>query len=461
MASLARHTHPDQHFADTPSSALQETLDALLEITGATAGWIGLLRPEGQLVFPARRGSFSEAWLTLQQGRASVWGFAVSEGPVLLNDLPPFGMFGEPPLRNLLSCLLRQGAEPAGHVIVANKPAGFTSHDVTAVQTAACLLSRQLDRQGKTGAALSLPGEILGLALDQIPDGILVLDPMGRLLFANATWAQWTGYARAELCDRPAPFPFWVSHADLVILGRLPNLLPDTWLSSFATRTCPLSGAKRQRVLLPFRQRNHSLFWCQVETTAAEIVGRTVTIAFLRRLPVDPGVSGDLAAEPLIAASPSSPRSPVAKGAKASGWKSWADNAPQGPGMALLLRPEGVLDFWDAHWEELTGLTSRDLAGVSGELFLDWLLPRQADRNFVADLLHQPQRGGSQALLEIAGRRTNRRLLCLFLPIHTAALRQETWMNRTSTPKAVAEVRSPDTDAWLLWACPPTQMRTQ
>jgi PAS domain-containing protein len=271
MASPACHARPDRQPTDESSHTWREALDALLEITGATAGWIGLHRPNGQLAFPASAGSFSEAWLTLQQGQTSVWGFEVCEGPLLLNDLPPLGMLGEPPLRNLLSCLLHRGGEPAGQVIVANKPSGFTSHDATAVHTAACLLSRQLIRQGKTSCSLTGPAEVLQLALDQIQDGILILDHTGRLVFANVTWAHWTGYARAELCDRPAPFPFWVSHADLATLGGLPDRLPDTWLSGAATR------AGTQRVLLPFRHRNHSLFWCQVETTTAEIVGQPMT----------------------------------------------------------------------------------------------------------------------------------------------------------------------------------------
>jgi hypothetical protein len=129
--------------------------------------------------------------------------------------------------------------------------------------------------------------------------------------------------------------------------------------------------------------------------------------------------------------------------------------------MALLLRPGSVLDFWDEHWQELTGLTLQDLAGVSGELFLDWLLPRQSDRDFVADLFHRPRRGGSQVLLEIAGRKGNRRLLCLFLPLGSAALRQGPWVTRTGVTKGVADVQSPDTDVWLLWACNPMRTGTR
>src|SRR6266849_5801174 len=91
------------------STFFQEALDGLLEFTGATAGWIGLVDPAGNLSFPARSGTFPESWLTLQQGQAKVWGFEVREGTVLLNDLPALPALGEPPLRNLLSCSLVRG----------------------------------------------------------------------------------------------------------------------------------------------------------------------------------------------------------------------------------------------------------------------------------------------------------------------------------------------------------------
>jgi PAS domain-containing protein len=180
----------------------------------------------------------------------------------------------------------------------------------------------------------------------------------------------------------------------------------------------------------------------------------------LRRLPVDRcasgGVEGEHAAAAPQTALSSSEHTAVANAGNASRLKILAENAAQAPGMALLLRPSGVVDFWDEHWEELTGLTPQELAGVSGELFLDWLLPRQSDRDFVADLFHQPRRGGSQALLEIAGRKGNRQLLCRFLPVRTAALRQEPRVSRAGAPTAVADVRFSGTDAWLLCASNPT-----
>jgi PAS domain-containing protein len=441
MAITAQHADREQQTANEPHLPLRETLDALLEITGATAGWIGLLRPDGQLGFPARAGIFSEAWLTLQQGQTSVWGFEVCEGPILLNELPPLAILGEPPLQNLLSCWLRRGTKPVGQLIVANKPTGFTSHDATALQTAAQLLSRQLVRLEEACPALS--AAVLRRVLDQLSDGILIVDHTGHLIFANLTWAQWTGYPSAELCDRSAPFPFWVSHADLATLGGLQPALPGTRGAAPATCACPISEEGTRKALLPFRHRNHGLFWCQVETTTLEIVGQAVTIAFLRRLPADQSAAGAVDGEPGTAAPQLALPSPE-----------------RTPALALLLCPGGSLDFWDECWEELTGLTRQDLVGVSGELFLDWLLPRQPDRDFVADLFHQPQRRGTRALLEVAGRKGNRRLLCTFLPVCSSALRQEPWVTRPGTRKTCAEVRSQGADAWLMWACNPETTRT-
>src|SRR3954452_7187147 len=79
---------------------LAETLDGLLEFTGATAGWVAVRDAEGRLAFPVRRGDFTEAWLTLQQAQCHVWGFEVREGPTLINDLGPVPPLGPPALRN-------------------------------------------------------------------------------------------------------------------------------------------------------------------------------------------------------------------------------------------------------------------------------------------------------------------------------------------------------------------------
>src|SRR5438552_12568505 len=194
-------------------SFLEAILDALLEFTGATAGWIGLSDVQGRLHFPARRGAFGEAWLTLQQGQLAIWGFEVREGPTLLNELPALPALGEPRLRHLLGCqLLRDGA-PAGQIVLANKPQGFTSHDALVLQAVTHLLRKRLTGQPGSASASVAPA-LLRRTLDRVHEGILIVDATGKLLFANDTWARWTGFRPEELANHPAPFPFWVSLRD-------------------------------------------------------------------------------------------------------------------------------------------------------------------------------------------------------------------------------------------------------
>src|SRR5262249_8426466 len=149
------------------------------------------------------------------------------------------------------------------------KSDGFTPQDATAVQTMAHFLSRQLDRRGET-ARRSWHATLLRRALDEVREGILIVDHLGNLVFANATWELWTGYASEELCNRPPPFPFWISHAELAALGELKRSLPDTLLSEQGPGARPPSETGPAQDLLPFRHRNHSLFWCQMETTTTE-----------------------------------------------------------------------------------------------------------------------------------------------------------------------------------------------
>jgi signal transduction histidine kinase len=87
--------------------------------------------------------------------------------------------------------------------------------------------------------------------------------------------------------------------------------------------------------------------------------------------------------------------------------------------VALLLRNGQEAAWWDERWEKLSGLKAADLAGVPGEVVLDWLFPRQPDRDFVADLLHQPVKGpgGTQAMLHVLSAGGSRPLLCTFLPV--------------------------------------------
>src|SRR5262249_3126034 len=107
--------------AEEPLPELDEALESVRQFIGAAAGWVCLHDTGAGLTFPVRRGEVSESWLRLQQGRESVWGYAVREGPTLLNDLRPWAVLGEPPLQNLLSCPLRAGDTLYGHVALVNK----------------------------------------------------------------------------------------------------------------------------------------------------------------------------------------------------------------------------------------------------------------------------------------------------------------------------------------------------
>jgi hypothetical protein len=62
---------------EKPTAAWEEALDALMEFTGATAGWVGVVGEDRHLTFPAYRGQIGLGWLKLQQGH-SVWGVLAS-----------------------------------------------------------------------------------------------------------------------------------------------------------------------------------------------------------------------------------------------------------------------------------------------------------------------------------------------------------------------------------------------
>jgi PAS domain S-box-containing protein len=430
---------------------LPEALNTLLEFTGATAGWIGLVRADGRLYFPARAGTFSDAWLTLQLGQTSIWGFAVGEGPAIVNDLPRIAILGDPPLRNLLICLLPRGTKPAGQLVLANKPNGFNSQDAAGPQMMAHLLSRQLVGEETSGPSFSMT--LLRQVLDHLPEGVLIVDQKGSLLFANTTWGQWTGYASEELCGRRPPFPFWVSQAELTALAEIKRS-SEAVVSSQGTETGRSTAAGWQQYLLPFRHQDRSLFWCQMETTAMEICGQAVRIAFLRQIPTLAGAARSAQASSTPQLGPPLPR---ARAPDSCCSRTGAETLPlshpaygtvsfrRTEELVLLMRSEGFIELWDKGWEELTGLTCEDLAGVSTELFLDWLFPHQCHRSFVADLFHQTERGGVQALLEVAGRTGNCPLVCTFLPVRTASLRSsvnDAWLILARAPDGTTTKKS-------------------
>jgi signal transduction histidine kinase len=494
MLTVVPESAAGAHGQDDRARALGEALDGLLEFTGAAAGWVGLFEPDGHLTFPVRRGTFPDAWLSFQQARGSVWGFEVREGCTLLNDLQPLPPLGEPPLSNLLSCPLGPEGPPRGHVVLANKPNGFTSHDAAVLQGVGHLMYKQLARAAsQPRPTVVLPSLLLRRALDRVGEGVLAVDETGTLAYANGTWLRWTEFAAEEVIGSLAPFPFWVSHRELAAVAGMPSGLP--------------AG------LLPFRRRNQSLFWCQVESAVEEVEGRRLTIAFLRQAPA-PNLAGPEKPQPvalplliedlpfgvaltdrqgrlfwtnaaLSHVAPPQPgqgpllrdrfvdssaaalerlfRDPRQTEAGRMGrlflqtvagepiYACWlAIGLPDGPGflfaltddaegfplageeygesrhranppavdwLVLLLQPGEEIGYWSERWEELTGLTAADLGGVRSELVLDWLFPRQHDRDLVADWFNQSAPRGGQAILEVLTPAGSQPLLCTLLPV--------------------------------------------
>jgi PAS domain-containing protein len=249
--------------AEEPLPELGEALESLRQFLGASAGWVCLHDAGMGLTFPVRRGEIPESWLRLQQSRESVWGFAVREGPTLINDLKPWPPLGEPPLRSLLSCPMSRGETIFGYVAVVNKPQGFSSQDAAVLQGMVHHMIRLLDRQqGGPAQAVELSAGWRRI-LDRAGQGILILDESGALIYANATWLDWTGFRAEDLLGRQAPFPFWVSPHDLVRALGMAAAVPAS--------------------ALPFCRQDQSLLWCQVETVTDQCDGRRLTVAFLQR----------------------------------------------------------------------------------------------------------------------------------------------------------------------------------
>src|SRR5262249_16118262 len=145
--------------ADESGLVVQHLLDAIVEFTGAEAGWVGLTVAGGRPSFPARSGAVPGSWLRPQQGQLPAWGFVLGDGRTLLNHLPALAALGDPPLRQVLACPVRIKDAPAGHLVLANKAHGFTPHDVGAAQTAAHLLGRILT--SRTTTSSDLPASLL------------------------------------------------------------------------------------------------------------------------------------------------------------------------------------------------------------------------------------------------------------------------------------------------------------
>jgi PAS domain S-box-containing protein len=360
---------------------LSELLLSGLEFIGAAAGWIGL-QDAGGWNFPVRIGAFSDSWLPWQQGHGTLWGFTINDETAVLNDLDVGPKNGDPPLRNLLSSPLIQNKQIVGHIALANKTQSFAAEDAVVLRGLAHHSVRLLGR-GRTPINISAAWRRI---LDHAAEGILLLEESGVLIYANAAWLAWTGFCAEELLGQTAPFPFWVSQHELVqALSRTP--------AAFA-------GA------LPFRRRDQSLFWCEVELDKQPYDDQLLTIAFLRQTPAPQ--HGEPAA---LAAGYGVQHPHPAANAASSPSLDW---------LPLLLDLDHGIEGWEARWQERTGLSVCDVKDSRCELVLDWLFPQQQDRNCVADCFHQSSPKGCQLILEVVAPNGSRPMLCTLIPLPTA-----------------------------------------
>jgi len=395
-----------------PSSALGLALEALLEFTQAACGWIGLADPVSGLAFPVRRGRVPDPWLDGQAGQASVWGFAVRDGPTLLNDLIRLPGIATSALNNLLSCPLPCRGDGCDHVVVANKPGGFASHDAAVVQGFAHLLGKLVDVDRGAQADLRQLAVLPPQFFEQSSEGVFVLDARGTLVFANATWTEWTGFPLEQLLGQKAPFAFWLDYR------RLATLTGGASLKSLAAGSSRVAGVNTEPSswsdALPFRRADDTIFWCRLDCRNVTWAGSEWTVARLQRWPT--------AASELNATTGPSPNS-----------------------LALLLRPGQEIWWWDERWTRHTGLEAADVANVPVETVLDWLFPLQPDREFVADLFQRPgkKRSGRQARLHVLESRGSQPIVCTFLPVPGAGSR------------SLAGPLGGPGDAWLLLASQP------
>ncbi|MGH7173132.1 MAG: GAF domain-containing protein [Gemmataceae bacterium] len=360
---------------------LSDLLVCALEFLGASAGWIGLQDGEGRWTFPVHAGVFPSSWLDWQRGRDSVWGVAVGSGPTLLNDLRLWPTLGDPPLHNLLSCPLIHNDQILGHVVLANKPHGFAAEDAAVLQGLAHHMVRFLQRRlaaARTPMQLSAAWRRI---LDRADEAVLLLDASGTLIYVNAIWLDWTAFRAEELLGRTAPFPFWIRAEDL-------------------KEALPAAPVVPERAL-PFRRRDQSLFWCLLETESQRWHDHILTVVFLRQ---------------------STALSPLALEGERCNRADQDEARPLRPAkpdwLPLLLDLDGGIEGWGVCWEERTGLSARDVEGSRSDLVLDWLFPRQHDREGVVDCFQSGV--GCQLNLEIATPSGSRLVLCTFLPWATA-----------------------------------------
>ncbi|MFL5243383.1 MAG: ATP-binding protein [Gemmataceae bacterium] len=360
-------------------SRLQEILKSLMGFTGAGAAWVGIIGHDGRLVFPSALGDFTSDWLTKQQGSQSIWGFTFRENsPTLLNDAPPIPGFGKPHIRNVLSSPVFLAGKPVGQIVLANKAAGFTSHDASVLQAMAHLVGEHVVTY-RTEQNEAPNDRLAGIyrALEKLEDGIVAFVPGAEILFANSTFLNWSGFEKEDLLGRLPPYPFWISHRSLYALARE---VSHPWAETSLGDNGP--------ALLPFRKKDDSIFWRHIQSLTEETGDREISWVVLRKPETREPVSNQtVMPQPVTMPECREQESKNAQRSSAS--------------LVLRIEPGREIDLWDKRWENLTGLNKGDVAGMPSELVLDWIFPIEAQRSKVADLLHGTSLPGDDIVLDV------------------------------------------------------------
>lgn len=268
MAADRAPPSPKPTAADLLTNLLHEILHTLLEQTGAKAGWLAEPTAGGGNQVIVQAGAVEESWLRVGPVSSGGWGIRFENSPIAWNDPARLPWAAEPLPQNLLIQVL---ADQQAFLVLANKTGQFKAEDERALVTAARLVEGLRTHFADPASALS-SDSLARCLCEHTESGLTIHAADGQLLFANTRWCEWTGFALEELCLCRPPLPFWVTPQDLAALS--PSAIPTSLQSPTRAPGC-----------LPFRHRNHSLFWCQMETAVVRGERRQLTVCFYRRWP--------------------------------------------------------------------------------------------------------------------------------------------------------------------------------
>jgi PAS domain S-box-containing protein/putative nucleotidyltransferase with HDIG domain len=147
---------------DTDEAVAHLCLRVAQELTGSAFGWIGLLNAAGRLDTIANSESGWAVCSITESSRGAlisnmhirgIWGAVIKQQTSLLANDPSshpdrVGVpAGHPPLTAFLGVPLKQDDETIGMISLANKPAGYESHDQVAIETLSVALVEAMRRK--------------------------------------------------------------------------------------------------------------------------------------------------------------------------------------------------------------------------------------------------------------------------------------------------------------------------